>query len=150
MQRLDPFNIDSLQESLDSDISSLFNYVTETYEGKNCVEYLKTLKEEIVPIILHHKFYFNCPRPSQLAAVYGLSFDYDRLSSAQTPSYPSGHATQAYYIAEKLSRIYPKSRRKFFLIAEMIAQSRVDRGVHFPSDIIAGKILAEKLLSINF
>ena len=148
-QRLSPFNEEELQESLDNDISGLFNYVTEKYEGKNCLDYVSELKKKIEPVILHHKVYFNSPRPSQLAAAYGIPFDYDKLNSAQTPSYPSGHAAQAYYIAEKLSEFFPNSSGKFFLVAEMIAQSRIDRGVHFPSDINSGKILAEKMLSID-
>ena len=148
-QRIEPFNEKELQESLDNDIDGLFNYVTEKYEGKNCLGYVNELKKKVEPVILYHKMYFNSPRPNQLAAAYGIPFDYDKLSSAQTPSYPSGHAAQAYYIAEKLSEIFPNSSGKFSLVAEMIAQSRIDRGVHFPSDIISGKILAEKMLLVD-
>ena len=81
-----------------------------------------------------------------MANINGIQFKSDYLDSAQSPSYPSGHTTQAYYIAEKLSSMYPELRKKFLTLANMISQSRIDRGVHFPSDIAGGKILAYKII----
>ncbi len=45
----------------------------------------------------------------------------------------------------KLSQIFPELKNDLFAIANMIAESRIDRGVHFPSDNTAGKLLASKL-----
>ena len=75
----------------------------------------------------------------------GIPFNYDYLESAQTASYPSGHTTQAYYIAYKLSDEFPKLKPQFLYVAKMVAESRVDRGVHFPSDNEAGIELAKNL-----
>ena len=75
----------------------------------------------------------------------GVDFKYDHLESAQTPSYPSGHTAQGYYIAEMLSREYPDCTEELFGLAELIADSRLERGVHVPSDNEAGKLLAQKL-----
>ena len=73
----------------------------------------------------------------------GVDFEFDYLESAQTPSYPSGHTAQAFWVAHNLSDMFPELEREFFRLAQMIADSRIDRGVHFPSDNRAGKALAD-------
>lgn len=60
------------------------------------------------------------------------------------PAYPSGHATQAYFTAYYLSAKYPDNRAIYFEDAARIATNREIAGVHYPSDSIAGKILAEQ------
>lgn len=138
---------DTLYEMLDNDITSLFHsiLVGNGHEVKR--KEVKKLKNSIKPIVKFHKIYFNAPRPSQLAARMGVDFEYDHLESAQTPSYPSGHAAQGYYMAEMLSRKYPKCAEELFGLADLIADSRLERGVHLPSDIEAGKLMAQKLAS---
>ncbi len=103
---------------------------------------IEELKNEIKPEIHFWKNYFNEMRPSELAESIGGALDYDYLESAQTPSYPSGHTAQAFYIALCLSDQFPNLKFSFLSFAEMVAESRIDRGVHFPSDNEAGKQLA--------
>lgn len=107
---------------------------------------LHAIAKNLVPVILAHKNYFNSARPYQLAQRVGTEFSYDDLRSAQSPSYPSGHTVQAYVIALVLSEAYPQYRRVWLETAEAIAQSRIDRGVHVPSDNEGGKVLAVKLM----
>lgn len=64
-------------------------------------------------------------------------------STAYTPSYPSGHSYQAFYIAKYYSRKYPELKDKLYETAEKCANARVIGGVHYPSDIKFGKYLAE-------
>ena len=106
---------------------------------------LAQLRNEILPIIDSYKNYFKMERPNELARRYNIDFKIDYLKSAQTPSYPSGHSAQAYYIATKLSKLYPSLTKELMTMANMIAQARIDRGVHFLSDIEAGKLLGLKL-----
>ena len=54
-------------------------------------------------------------------------------------SFPSGHACGAYFIATKLSKRYPHLLNGLMNLADRIARSRVQAGVHYPSDIKAGK-----------
>ena len=53
-------------------------------------------------------------------------------------SFPSGHATAAFAFAVVLSLRYPKQRLYFFLLAAMLAITRVLLLKHYPSDILAG------------
>ena len=106
---------------------------------------LNELKSALRPIVMYHKEHFNSPRPDELAERAGVPFQSDFLESAQTPSYPSGHTTQAFFLAHFLSDMFPELSTDFYTLAQMVADSRIDRGVHFPSDNEAGKLLAQKL-----
>lgn len=61
-------------------------------------------------------------------------------------SYPSGHATQAFVQAGLLAAAFPEKREALREHARLIAWSRVIGGVHYPSDIVAGQILGDRLV----
>lgn len=60
-------------------------------------------------------------------------------------AYPSGHATLARVYALLLSDIAPGRREEFLARADEAAMLRVIGGVHHPSDIAAGRELADAL-----
>ncbi|MBS1983734.1 MAG: phosphatase PAP2 family protein [Bdellovibrionales bacterium] len=60
-------------------------------------------------------------------------------------AYPSGHAAIAKLYALILSDLYPERKDLFLKRAAEIAESRVWGGVHHPTDIAAGKFLAEEV-----
>ena len=136
---------DELYEMLDTDIVSLFDSILVGNDHESRRKHVKKIKKQIKPSIQFHKRHFNAARPHVLAHHMGIDFEYDHLETAQTPSYPSGHAAQGYYIATILSREYPDCSEEFFGLADLIADSRLERGLHLPSDIEAGKLLAQKL-----
>ena len=90
------------------------------------------------------------PRPGTVAKRLGVEFEADFLESAQTPSYPSGHTIQAYVCAEYCAIIHPEHRDGLLMIAELVGQSRVDRGVHFQSDVDYGKLIAYEIIDHVF
>ena len=54
-------------------------------------------------------------------------------------SFPSGHTTLAFSVAFIIYRILPKRYSiPAFLIAALVAFSRLYLGVHYPSDILGG------------
>ena len=134
----------SLQNDADN-LTQLFFKVLQQNGVHVSMKNLDQIANQIRPTIVKLKNHFNAPRPSQVARKLGLSFKGDYLRSAQTPSYPSGHTAQAYYLAYVLSDSYPQLKSILFETAETVAQSRIDRGVHFPSDIQGGKLLAQLL-----
>lgn len=54
-------------------------------------------------------------------------------------SYPSGHSSFSRVFANVLADIVPERKDEFFAKADEIAMDRVIGGVHFPTDIAAGK-----------
>ena len=61
-------------------------------------------------------------------------------------SYPSGHATYGYVMAYLLADIVPERRADLMVRAEEFARQRTVCGVHFPSDLAAGRMGAEWLV----
>jgi acid phosphatase (class A) len=60
-------------------------------------------------------------------------------------SYPSGHSTRATAMAEILAEIFPKQRDALMARARQIGWDRVIVGVHYPSDIDAGRVLGRAI-----
>lgn len=82
------------------------------------------------------KMYWKRPRPAVISdQVHPLSKE-----KPDDWSYPSGHATFGYTVAVLLSNMVPEKRAAIFARADLYAQHRVVMGVHFPSDLEAGKL----------
>jgi undecaprenyl-diphosphatase len=58
-----------------------------------------------------------------------------------TSSFPSGHAMSSFACAYVLARLAPRLAVPSFVLAALIAFSRVYVGVHYPLDIAAGAVL---------
>ncbi|HJU18444.1 MAG TPA: phosphatase PAP2 family protein [Stellaceae bacterium] len=96
-------------------------------------------------VVMCLKDYFRSPRPSQLSPAVVPMID-----PPGTPSFPAGHAVQSYLISYLLAYSLPnipqhhlgdveRATGPLFKLADRISQNRVVAGVHFPTDIIAGK-----------
>lgn len=57
------------------------------------------------------------------------------------PSMPSGHALVAFAVAGVVGAMHPRLRIPAFVVAALIAFSRVYLGVHYPLDVLAGATL---------
>ena len=86
-------------------------------------------------------------RPWQLGERLGLPFECDHLGTTATPSYPSGHTAQAFYLAHVLGARHPELAPELYELAHRVSQSRIDRGVHYPADLLGGMMLAARLAS---
>jgi undecaprenyl-diphosphatase len=56
-------------------------------------------------------------------------------------SFPSGHATTSFACATLLAAVEPRLRVPLYALAGLIAFSRLEVGVHFPLDVVAGSAL---------
>ena len=57
------------------------------------------------------------------------------------PSFPSGHAATSFACAALLAWSTPLPRVPLFVLAALIAFSRVYDGVHYPLDVVGGAVL---------
>jgi undecaprenyl-diphosphatase len=55
-------------------------------------------------------------------------------------SMPSGHSASAFAGAWLFSREYPRQRPLFFLLAALVAFSRIYLGDHYPGDVASGAL----------
>lgn len=83
------------------------------------------------------KYSINRPRP------YDTYPDIEKVSVGGSPSFPSGHTSDAFSNATSLSLAFPK----WYVIvpsytyAAAVGYSRMHLGVHYPSDVVAGAII---------
>lgn len=82
----------------------------------------------IIPIHIL-KFIHNRKRSYQYIPDINLPTD-----TGYTPSYPSGHAYQAYTLAKILGKEYPQYQIELIKLAEKCDYVRVAAGLHYPSD----------------
>jgi hypothetical protein len=98
-------------------------------------------------VVMCLKGFFRSPRPSQLCPSVVPMID-----PPGTPSFPAGHAVQAYLISYLLAYSLPKLPQQYapaedldaasgvlFDLAERVSVNRVVAGLHFPTDILAGR-----------
>jgi hypothetical protein len=108
-------------------------------------EYVNKVIKESGKFIMKLKYHYNRPRPYQVAEVYELNLNGTELDSMKTPSYPSGHAVQAYLLGELFSNVDPRGSHQYRELAERVAHSRVIAKGHYPSDKSYGKKVAKVL-----
>lgn len=92
------------------------------------------------------KFWIDRPRPF-------ITYEFiEKLSVGGSPSFPSGHTTDAFAMAIVLALMFRKWWVTFpaFLWALLVGYSRMHLGVHYPSDVAAGMILGLLAGGISF
>lgn len=67
----------------------------------------------------------------------------EKETTGGSPSFPSGHTSDAFATATSLSIAFPKWYviAPSFLWAGVVGYSRMDLGVHYPSDVLAGAVI---------
>lgn len=108
-------------------------------------ELLDEAIESTKSLIIKIKYFYQRPRPYQLAQYYKARLFPSTSLSALSPSYPSGHVIQAKVLAIILGNKYPEHNQILEKMAHDIAVSRLFLGLHFQSDNDFGIIVADAI-----
>jgi acid phosphatase (class A) len=102
--------------------------------------FFSQVSDDLTPYNRAAKVLFNRRRPSYLDARLKPCIEF-----SDTGSYPSGHAIRASLWAGLLGEIFPDKSTAFQARAAETRWARLLAGVHYPSDVEAGRILGEAL-----
>ena len=114
-------------------------HVFNSFKYYNFLLFLSVLSSGIFTQLLKH--IIGRPRPN----VLDLKSDYDLnffTTDSHFHSFPSGHTSTIFAVALVLSLMIPRLKYLFFLVAAIVALSRVIVGAHFFTDIVGGIALA--------
>jgi acid phosphatase (class A) len=92
------------------------------------------------PIVKAAKRFFDRERP------FVADPTLHNVCPAESGSYPSEHTANAYLEADVLAAMVPERRDAIFARAENYAYNRLVCGVHYPSDLQAGKVVADAMI----
>jgi len=136
---------DSFLNKSDENVSDLYKIFCHSHNLGVDWDQIDILLEDVDTIVLQMKFKYNRPRPKDF--LINDSNKYELIREAKSPSYPSGHTAIAYFISGILSEIFPENTRDFETIAELAGLSRMENGVHYPSDVSYGRLVGELICS---
>ena len=74
--------------------------------------------------------------------------DAGALHAFEYSSYPSGHATYGTACALLLTQLVPEKQKQLFHRGVEYGESRVIVGAHFPSDLLAGRLVATAAITL--
>ena len=106
---------------------------------------LKELSYQVAVFVHTLKYKYNRPRPDQISPFHQAGITPAPTLTGRTPAYPSGHAAQSRFLARYIGHRFPDYADGAMKLADMIADSRIEGGVHYPSDNKAGQELADLL-----
>ena len=104
---------------------------------------IKKLCKDFDKVVSYLKDFYKRPRPKASFEVFMDDFDWQEIRNNVSMSYPSGHTAMAYFIANVIADDNPSLQQDLETIAAMIGQSRIDNGVHYPSDVEFGRFIGE-------
>ena len=136
----------SLDIHFTDEYMEVFDRLHIDYDPDELVE----IASQVGRIVLEVKYHYNRPRPFQLAGHHGVELDSVATESAQTPAYPSGHATQSMFLSLYYADRNPQYEDAIMSLANQVAESRIGSGLHYPSDNEAGRELARYLYTNEF
>jgi acid phosphatase (class A) len=102
--------------------------------------FFKRVQEESEAVVESAKAIYNRPRP------YKMDPSLVRARPETNSSYPSGHASETMVLALVLADLFPDKHDAIIAISRDIGWHRVVIGDHYPTDIYAGRVLAQAIV----
>lgn len=120
----------------------LDNFVTLPLAARHLALFHAALDDAVAVSWYHRK---SATRPPLVAADSSVKTP---IRAATGSSFPSDYAAAATAAAEVLGYIFPARASDFAAIAEEAMQARLLAGVEYPSDVVAGRAIGQKIAAL--
>ena len=130
-----------------ANVNDVFYDMCEVFNVDAAPELAEDLAADVLKVAMYLKYKYSRPRPYQIAPYYNGSIQSKDTDAESTPSYPSGHSMVGYALAKMYAHMYPEYADHFQRLAEKVGLSRIQAGVHYPSDVEYAKILVDQMFS---
>jgi hypothetical protein len=134
-----------------ADTSQAMMYVAfdrdDPYDRPDSLRLLDALRVELARPIFEVKLLFSRGRPWTCCKGLSIALPGDDGRFPQHPAFPAGHAAFVYALAFLMAEAVPAQKDAFMRRADEVADNRIVGGFHWPSDIEAGRKLAEMLVA---
>lgn len=110
--------------------------------------FLDKITDQTDGLLYTLKYHYNRPRPFQLGYYHRIEVNpVSYYTTGNSPAFPSGHAMEARLFALILSEKYSFAADKIMNFGNQIAESRINIGIHYSSDIEFGYEVAQWIFS---
>jgi acid phosphatase (class A) len=130
-----------VKAEIDYDVFAFAGVLGPHFNATECPqasEFFAKVVAAVRPVSSAAKEQWHRPRPTADPRVHAL----DKEKSF---SYPSGHSTRATVYAELLAEAVPARRDALLERGRQIGWDRVVAGIHFPTDVYAGRVLGHAI-----
>jgi acid phosphatase (class A) len=103
-------------------------------------EFLHDVQKDAATVVDNAKDYWQRPRP------YKVDPSLASGKLEKSFSYPSGHSTESMVLALVLADLFPEHHDAIIAEARNIGWHRVEIARHYPTDIYAGRVLAQAIV----
>lgn len=112
-------------------------------------DFIPNILKQTDPILFHLKNKHDRARPEQFAKAFNIPFNAGIPTTAMHGAYPSGHALDSYILGHYLGELFPEKAEQIKQFASRMRESRLDAGLHYPSDNVISKHLANDIIKTN-
>ena len=127
-------------------VNSVFYDMCERLGLDTVDDVAEDIAQDVLKIAMYLKYKFLRPRPYQLAPYYDGDIQSMDEDAEESPAYPSGHSMMGFALSKLYADLYPEHASTFVDLGRRVGLSRIQAGVHYPSDIQYAKALIEHLM----
>jgi len=137
---------DRFVDRVSENVNDVFYDMCEVFDLDPMPEIAEELAADALKVSMYLKYKYMRPRPYQIAPYYSNSIQSRDTDAESTPSYPSGHSMMGYALARFYAQAYPQHAEDFNRLGDKVGLSRIQAGVHYPSDVEYAKMLVERMI----
>ncbi len=108
---------------------------------------LESLAADVIPLVYKLKYFYNRPRPYQLAPYFKLRLYPHNESIVNSPSYPSEKTMVGSVFVEVFGSRYPNLYESMTDLQHQLNESRLYLGLNFRSDLEFSSVAAKIVVS---